>query len=185
MIGLHSIAAIESSFKAIQLINITIKWKKIFWQKKLLFIINWLKYWKYQITWDRNEIEKIWWYFSTGNFLCCIQKNQLYKSKLKICGAIADMCSPASNFCAENLRKNLKRVQNERWGLEFSHTLAQCGDESCYKIVGRESLPCCAYMFCACCGPIFTTQNSLVPIWAVFGAKWHRSPSFRVVWPIS
>ena len=92
------------------------------------------------------------------------------------------MCSPSSHFCAENLRKNLKRVQDERWGLEFSHTLAQCGDESCYKIVGRESLPCCAYMFCACCGPIFTTQNSLVPIWAVFDAKWGRSPIPRVVW---
>ena len=76
------------------------------------------------------------------------------------------MCHPSSNFCAENLRKNLKRVQDERWGLEFSHTLAQCGGESCYKIVGRESLPCCAYMFCACCGPISTTQNNLVPIWA-------------------
>ena len=92
---------------------------------------------------------------------------------------------PSSYFCAENPIKILKQVQDERWGLEFSHTPAQCGDESCYKIVGRESLPCCAYMFCACCGPIFTTQNSLVPIWAVFDAKWHRSPSFRVIWPIS
>ena len=76
-------------------------------------------------------------------------------------------------------------MQDERWGLEFSHTQAQCGDESPYQIVGQEGLPCCAYMLCACCGPIFTTQNSLVPIWAVFGAKWHRSPSFRVVWPFS
>ena len=37
-------------------------------------------------------------------------------------------------------------------------------------------------MLCACCEPIFTTQNSLVPIWAVFGAKWHRGPIPRVVW---
>ena len=113
-----------------------------------------------------------------------VQKNQLYKSKLKGCGTIADMWLHSNYFCTENLMKILKQVQDERWGLEFSHTQAQCGDESCYKIVGRESLPCCAYMLCACCGPIFTTQNSLVPIWAVFGAKWHRSPSFRVVWPI-
>ena len=136
------------------------------------------------MAWDRNGVGEIWMCFPTGNFSCCIQKNQFCKSKLKNCGAIADMCLPSSHFCAENLRKNLKRVQDERWGLEFSHTQAQCGDESCYKIVGRESLPCCAYMLCACCGPIFTTQNSLVPIWAVFGAKWHRSLSFQVVWPI-
>ena len=157
MIGLYSIAAIQSSFKVIETINITIKWKKILWQKKLLLIINQLKYWKSQITWDRNEIEKIWWYFSTGNFLCCIQKNQLHKSKFKSCGAIADMCFHPSHFCVENLRKNLKRVQDERWGLEFSHTQAQCGDDNCYKIAGHESLPDCAYMFFACSEPVFTT----------------------------
>ena len=41
------------------------------------------------------------------------------------------MCSHPSHFCVENLRKNLKRVQDDRWGLEFSHTQAQCGDENC------------------------------------------------------
>ena len=91
---------------------------------------------------------------------------------------------PSSYFCAENPIKILKQVQDERWGLEFSHTQAQCGDESPYQIVGQEGLPCCAYMLCACCGPIFTTQNSLVPIWAVFGAKWHRGPISWVVWAV-
>ena len=142
--------------------------KKDFLTKKVLFIINQLTYWKSQITWDRNKIEKIWWYFSTGNFLCCIQKNQLYKSKLKGCRTIADMWLHSNYFCTENLIKILKQVQDERWGLEFSHTQAQCGDESCYKIVGRESLPCCAYMLCACCGPIFKRCQKLISAETLF-----------------
>ena len=43
MIGLYSIAAIQSSFKVIQWINITIEWRKIFWQKKHFLIIKHLK----------------------------------------------------------------------------------------------------------------------------------------------
>ena len=109
-------------------------------------------YWIFWITWDRNEIEEIWIYFSTGNFLCCIQKNQLYKSKFKSCVTIADMWLHSSHFCAENPPKILKQVQGERWGLKFSHTQAQCSGGSCRKIVGQKGLPCWARMFHACCG---------------------------------
>ena len=124
MIGLYSIAAIQSSFKVIQWINITIKWKKIFWQKKLLFIINQLKYLKSRITWDRNEIQKIWWYFSTGNFLCCIQKSQFYKSKFKGYGTIADMCVCQAIFA---LKIKKKSKTGARWALGpcvFAYTSA-------------------------------------------------------------
>ena len=98
------------------------------------------------------------------------KKNQFCKSKLKICGAVADMWLYSSLFCAENVTKVLKRAQEERWGLVFSHTQAQYGDESCCKIVGREGLPCCACMFQACCGP-FSPMETFRPVFqSVFGS---------------
>ena len=57
-------------------------------------------------------------------------------------------------FLRWKLKKNLKRVQDERWGLEFLHIQAQYSGESCCKMVGAIARPHWGCMGSACCGPI-------------------------------
>ena len=51
-------------------------------------------------------------------------------------------------FLRYKLKKNLLQVQDDRWGLEFSHTQAQRASEGQHKMVGHETpLPCiCAFL---------------------------------------
>ena len=46
-------------------------------------------------------------------------------------------------FLRWKLEKNLKRVQDGRWGLEFSHIQAQCSGESCCQMVGHKFKAAC------------------------------------------
>ena len=57
-------------------------------------------------------------------------------------------------FLRWKFKKNLKQVQDERWGLEFLHIQAQYSGESCCKMVGAIGRPHWGCMGSACCGPI-------------------------------
>ena len=74
----------------------------------------------------------------------------------------------SSHFCAENLKKNLEQVQDEHWGLEFSHIQAQCSGENCCKMVGAIGRPHCGCMGSAYCGPIACPCQKLISAETLF-----------------
>ena len=68
-------------------------------------------------------------------------------------------------FLRWKFKKNLKRVQDKRWGLVFLHIQAQCSGVSCCKMVGAIGRPHWGCMGPACYGPIAPHK----PTFACFG----------------
>ena len=58
------------------------------------------------------------------------------------------------------IKKNLKQVQDDRWGLEFSHTQAQRASEGQHNVVGHEAPLACTCAFPAGFGQFAPPKTS-------------------------
>ena len=63
-------------------------------------------------------------------------------------------------FLRYKLKKNLLQVQDDRWGLEFSHTQAQRASESQHNVVGHETPLACTCAFPAGFGQFAPPKTS-------------------------
>ena len=89
-------------------------------------------------------------------------------------------------FLRWNLKKNLKRVQDERWGLEFSHTQAQRASEGPHNVVGHETPLACTCAFSAGFGqfaPPKTSRCRFGQFWGPWGTFGMAKSFFGVIRP--